>query len=69
MTELNQKPFNQTIYFNNLIDLENKYSDIESTFENHDDWVNFINNRMQDFFTNLIRSVFDNINVTNNNNN
>ncbi len=46
MTELNQKPFNQTIYFNNLIDLENKYSDIESTFENHDDWVNFINNRM-----------------------
>ena len=46
MTELNQKPFNQTIYFNNLIDLENKYSDIESTFENHDAWVNFINDRM-----------------------
>ena len=49
MTELNQKPFNQTIYFNNLIDLENKYSGIESTFEDHDDWVNFINDRMQDF--------------------
>jgi len=46
MTELNQKPFNRKIYFNNLIDLENKYSSIESTFEDHDDWVNFINDLM-----------------------
>jgi hypothetical protein len=40
------KPFNKTIYYNNLIDLENQYSDIESTFEDRDDWVNFINDLM-----------------------
>jgi hypothetical protein len=46
MTEFIQTHLLQTIYFNNLIDLENEYSDIESTFENHDEWVNFINDRM-----------------------
>ena len=44
-----ENTFNNRIYFNNLIDLENKYSHLESTFENHDDWVNFINDRMGDY--------------------
>jgi len=40
------KPFNKTIYYNNLIDLETEYADLEQTFEDRDDWVNFINDLM-----------------------
>ena len=44
-----ENTFNNRIYFNNLINLEAKYSHLESTFDTHDDWVNFINDRMGDY--------------------
>jgi hypothetical protein len=37
---------NTKIYFNNLIDTENKYKHLYPTFESHDDWVDFINNKL-----------------------
>jgi len=37
---------NTEIYFNNLIKVENKYRHLYPTFESHDDWVDFINNKL-----------------------
>ena len=39
---------NVDLYFNFLNQVENKYLNLKPTFENHDDWVNFINDRMAD---------------------
>ena len=41
-----KKPFNHRIYFNNLVDLENHYSILEPLFEDHDAWVNFIDDQI-----------------------
>ncbi len=41
-----KKPFNNRIYFNNVVDLENYYSILEPLFEDHDAWVNFIDDQI-----------------------
>ena len=41
-----KKPFNTRIYFNNLVDLENHYSILQPQFEDHDAWVNFIDDQI-----------------------
>ena len=41
-----KKPFNNRIYFNNVVDLENHYSTLEPLFEDHDAWVNFIDDQI-----------------------
>ena len=37
---------NTEIYFNNLIKTETEYQHLKSSFESHDDWVDFINNKL-----------------------
>jgi hypothetical protein len=37
---------NTEIYFNNLIKTETEYQHLKPTFESHDDWVDFINNKL-----------------------
>ena len=32
--------------FKKVLELEKKYAHLESTFEDHDDWVNFINSKI-----------------------
>jgi len=41
-----QKQINIEIYFNNLEATENKYQHLYSTFETHDDWVDFISDKL-----------------------
>ena len=51
---------NIEIYLSNLRQLEDQYLDLISTFETHDDWVDFIANKLQEF-ANEVRSLSDNI--------
>ena len=52
---------NIEIYLSNLRQLEDQFQNLKSTFETHDDWVDFISNRMQ-VFANEARVVYDNNN-------
>lgn len=52
---------NIEIYLSNLRQLEDQFQNLKSTFETHDDWVDFISNRMQ-VFANEVRVVYDNNN-------
>ena len=54
---------NIEIYLSNLKQLEDQFRNEKSTFETHDDWVDFIANKLQEF-ANEVRIVFDNITVT-----
>ena len=51
---------NIEIYLSNLRQLEDQYLDLISTFETHDDWVDFIANKLQEF-ANEVRRLSDNI--------
>ena len=51
---------NIEIYLSNLRQLEDQHADLISTFETHDDWVDFIANKLQEF-ANEKRSLVDNI--------
>ena len=51
---------NIEIYLSNLRQLEDQHADLISTFETHDDWVDFIANKLQEF-ANEKRSRSDNI--------
>ncbi len=51
---------NIEIYLSNLRQLEDQFRNEKSTFETHDDWVDFIANKLQKF-ANEVRIVVDNI--------
>ena len=51
---------NIEIYLSNLKQLEDQFRNQNSTFETHDDWVDFIANKLQEF-ANEKRSLSDNI--------
>jgi hypothetical protein len=41
-----KKPFNYRIYFNNVVQLENHYTVLQPQFLDHDAWVNFIDDQI-----------------------
>jgi hypothetical protein len=41
-----KKPFNHRIYFNNVVQLENHYTVLQPQFLDHDAWVNFIDDQI-----------------------
>jgi hypothetical protein len=41
-----QKPFNHRIYLNNVVKLEDHYKILQPQFNDHDAWVNFIDDQI-----------------------